>query len=924
MPRTRVQPTEMMSLLDLLLPARHRAALTDEFTLHDNPVLQRDERRDSRRRDHPLLLLIALATLLLGGFGAGLLLRWLAGRHLLRHGVPPWAGGNYGTAALVLVSGLHVAFIYHASWRRTGVFFLQEYRHNTLFTLLCTRIPTFQLILQAAMHPFRQAMLIAFAGLPFYAFAFSLGASLWDILGLYLFYAMLAFRPPRWVVPVFGGFTPEQILKFQRSGRGLTSFEAYLKGIGWSVPFCQYFFNWAFGNGWFMKVAYPLWTLVPRDLGFLLISFVLSWALCLTRFLWTPLTWYTLTVAPILFVLPLYICGRLLVIWESSLFLRSGDVEQNRQLWDAGDFWRSRRTYWFVVTFLLLGYLWQPYVRQHLTAVFISLNGGRLNLALAGVAWICGCWAAIAVWSRMGEMCLYRRTLQRIAEGRSNEILPPSPERLVLRAACFILLPLLTAYGLYIAACLLGDANPFPAPVPRLIGQMLAVTATGALLVGGLNYRYRLPAYVWLVPLLGWAIPVPAFSAWVSALSPVTGLLGLTPHTQRILNVLPYLHPQVPSWEQSLLVTGVLGMAALAISLTRRAPDLRTDTAAQGTGGVHEAQKSIDEAMVAEGEAPPGAIPMPTAQMFLPEPAELPPAEGEGRKRKKFVEKKDHPLALQLIAWLQRFGDNAIVTKETRVLLRGHLGRDEQIALGIVLALILTTVFYYVDMVGDILEAPAQFFFGPQVTGAGRVLGGMVTVSTFILAIAMPLAAATVCGAAFVRERERSTMGFILVTPLSTRTIVLGKYVGLLTPTLLAMAVLTAWNGLLALLLMLFVGPVNALIGWTLAVALPLTLLLLAGVLALAASTLFRREADASGMAFLALIGILGLMVYPVMCVNDIDLWRTIFPVATGMLSSLAGLLIAGSLFGSLAWWFTCWRIDLARVGDVAFESAKR
>ena len=248
--------------LDLLLPAAYRAVFADEFTLHDNPFLLRDVRRDARRPDRILLIVMTLSTLWLILVAVAAATYWLAGAGYLRHGIPFWLGGSYGAMLFLFFSGIHVVYIYHAAWRRTHTFFLQEYRQNTLASLLGTRTEPFQIVVQAAVYPLREAMVIAAIGLPFYACVWSLGgADLSDILGIYLIYAMLAFRPPRWSVPVFAGLPADEIAKKQRAARGGSA------GVVWTVFsclfVCQNLLTWAFGPNWGVT-SRPSWFNVPR------------------------------------------------------------------------------------------------------------------------------------------------------------------------------------------------------------------------------------------------------------------------------------------------------------------------------------------------------------------------------------------------------------------------------------------------------------------------------------------------------------------------------------------------------------------------------------------------------------------------------------------------------------------------------------
>src|SRR5207244_904104 len=137
-------------------------------------------------------------------------------------------------------------------------------------------------------------------------------------------------------------------------------------------------------------------------------AFMLTWPLAVIRFLWTSLPYYGFHLPPIVIVIPLYLFARLMAIWESSIHLRTGDADTSQSLWDLREYWRMRRIYGIVLPFLVLGFLWEPYVSSGITSVLLVINGGQRDVAVAGMLYLCGVLAALVCWARAREMSAIR------------------------------------------------------------------------------------------------------------------------------------------------------------------------------------------------------------------------------------------------------------------------------------------------------------------------------------------------------------------------------------------------------------------------------------------------------------------------------------------------------------------------------------
>ncbi len=873
------------SVLSRFLPSLYQRAFTDTLSLADNPIAVREMRRDHRRREPFLLALITLLTLLTMLLLVMALVKWRLESIGLRHGIPSWLGGSYGALLLASVSGIHVWFVMHASRRRTLYFFLQEYRQNTLPALLMTPVPPFQIILQAAVHPFLQGMLMAAAGLPFYAFACSLGGvRLLDIPMLYLFFAMVAFTPPRWFVPVFGGIEAEAIQK-RKQGVKATSYTDAL--ISWLIILTSLspFTRWIFGGFGMVNLLIILWQSLPRDLGLFLLAFPLTWVICAARWLYTPFPFYAFSLPPILLILPLYLLARTMRIWESSMYLRIGENEQMYALWDMPIYWRARAAHGILLAFTLLGLFWKPFVASELTSTMVSLLAKSPVLSLMGLIWLGGWLAGLATWGRL--RMLYRPQVQQAVSLSQNSEASGGDASAIRRAnVLYLLTPFLAVFSLYTIACLLALRNPFPLPALRMWGQIALVVLVGTLLTYALAPR-RTGAYValLLIPLAGIFSPYPSLNAilsGLSSLSPLTGILCLTPHTQRIASKAAQnlsIQAVVPSWTSYLLWAA--GLTLFCLFLRRQFQ--RNDA----TGRSREAAAAVSD---------------------------------EELTLKSGQEKKDYPAALRLIAWIQDRTDNPILIKEARVLFRGRLTPVDMALIGMLLTLLPLAAFYYADASRFFLEGMAKQFFGDSVAGYGTICGGLIAAAMLLMAAVCPFVGASVCGGAFGKERDKSTLGFVLVTPLTSQEILIGKLLGTLTPSLLTFVILVVWS--LPLLPGVFLwggSPIRVITGYLLLLTLPVILLLTCGLIGLTCATLLRKEADGVGLAVLVSTGYVAAIF--------ITFLNLTVPESLSILSGPAGWVLWESLYALLLLPICLlvmqWRMQRARRGDVAFESVK-
>ena len=855
-----------------LLPGVYTEAFRDEFTLRDNPIQEREVRRDGRRPLHRLILLVCLLTMFFACWITVSIYGVAAREWGVRH-IPFWLGSTYGVMLVLAFSGFHALFLSHAAHRRTRSFFMDEYRRNTLAALLSTSFTPFQLILQAAVHPFKEAMLIALAGLPFYAIACNLGGiTIADVLALYLLFAMMAFSPPRWRVPAFGQMRPEEIAKKRKSGRGNTAWE-----VGCVVAILGYmasiFLSAIFGLGWISNLLSPLGDLVSPQLKEILPTFFLGWPLLFARWLITPLAFFAISLPPVVFAIPLYAASQIQNIWQSSMYLRVEEARQIEMLWDLPAYWRFRRTYLALFAFAIVGYLWKPYVESKVTASLITVRLPQPGQDLAGLLWLCGVWAAVLFWERIYH---YRR-----ANSDRFSIMSLEYGK---RELAFSLQALIAIYGLYLIACLLGGRAPLPGPALDLLTPLLATTLAGALIVRPFPIPRLAYVFLLVLPFAFWAAPGAEF---VAALSPLAGIMSLSPHFQRIANGLMTGHIVIPGWQTCAAVTASAGLLANLAALLFR----RTAPAAVQTDPSDLPDKPLPEQNLE----------------FVP------------RGRRKWREKKEYPAAARLIRWVQGWADNAVAIKELRVLLRGRLSAPELVALACALVSPVAGALLRPDIAAAIMGEPVLFFFGITHMQSAQLSGGLAIVWMIVCSAILPFFAVGLSSTAFGKERDRSTLGFVLTTPMPTGAILWGKMLGLMLQVALMLALFSILIALFTVPVVMPGGAAHGFAGWLLIAPIPVLLTCAAGMLGLAAATLVRKEADATALGMFAYIGFVIFSFYvnyrlhelwssgsPLSSQAEVGLWLICLAVLT-LLTSLACLAIAYA------------RIDYARRGYVLF-----
>src|SRR5206468_37591 len=169
---------------------------------------------------------------------------------------------------------------------------------------------------------------------------------------------------------------------------------------------------------------------------------------------------------------------------------------------------------------------------------------------------------------------------------------------------------------------------------------------------------------------------------------------------------------------------------------------------------------------------------------------------------------------------------------------------------------------------------------------------------------------------AFGKERDRSTLGFVLITPMSTSAIILGKLVGLLLPGGLAMMSILAINLALAIAVCLQAGTAAALPGVLFTSCIPVLLSLTGAMVGILSASLLRKETDAGSLALFTTFSFIGVVFYVDFSVGGMQgysvgieataFWVLCLAVLTAVISLVCGAL-------------TYARVETMRRGDITF-----
>lgn len=878
-----------------LLAPDHEAALCDPLTWRDNPFVRREAQRD-RKRKQPLKQLTAMCItiLILCGFAYWVLWKII----LSAKGVPWFLGGDLGTAVCALIAGVHVYYVMGASTKHTLALFTQEAARQTLSHLLLLPITPFQLLLQAMVYPWLVAMQTGVLLLPVYALCVGLGGVSWgDLLMLYVVFGILAISIPLWRRPALSdavasgqvGVQPPQANAGMGMGAAGTQqnqnataatgqANSGSQGSWTMLLFIPVMFS-LFGAmssgrgmaGWYTDLK----EYIPESVLVLLPSVMLSWPLLLARALVTPFNWYGFGIIPLPFVLFSMLAGRYLQLVRTAEYLQVGTYRDLALL----PTYLPRRK-WEVIfrvfnLFVLIGYLWKWLIWRG----GLSWIAGSSTSGLQGFLFVL---LVIGSWQMLWRAGMIGRWIG-VVKVPENAT---AWSRLSLGSTLrFLMFPIAQVLTLFALCCFVGHTSPFSMSLFALGGKMLAIGFAGALFGIGSTRILGIFTYIGLaiIPLVGYD---PTYRSLLH-LSPTYNLFALSKISlQRITNGILFL----PVWWHSvfaMLLPGLIltGLALAILHFKRKkvvVPEdiLRLDPTRYG------AEIWLDATTV-------------TATTNA---------------------KTESPFARRLVEFVQKFWDNAVGIKELRVGWRGKFTARSLQGTFLTYAAITCVGLFALPMLpqyigGGIAAAVMGEFAKPSAKLLSAVIG-----CWYLPLLVFSAAAGLSLFSAYAGERDKSTLGFLLMTPMRPASVVAGKMFGMLGGAGSNAILFSIWILFLSLILTLISGQPSPLVAWAAVTGTCAVVALTLGLLTLSIASIFWKAVRPAMFGWLWAIGIQ-------LMIQSGNLIRWILGAIRGYdaMDTTSWAVLLGVYLGILLLLFgtSVWGIKRMRKGDIAFASKR-
>ncbi len=887
-----------------LLSPLHNAAIADSQNWHDNPFVNRDHRRDIKRKQPFKLFAWMVGTMLIvGGFGMWGL--WALMRS--KFNIPWFLGGDLGTALCILIVGLHVWFVAGASQNRATLMLAQEAHKDTLNSLLLLPMTPFQLLLQVGVYPWLVGMRTALALLPLYALCVGLDGISWLDLGmLYVVFGLVSVSFPLWRRPILSETalvgSPTQASTGTNTALAQTAMGTGQPGTatgmqsnpnngagGWMVLFFMlpmFFAFFAFIGGRGPAGMYDnLHQYFPDSLLKLMLPSMLSWPLLIARGLITPLDWFGFPLPPLPFALVFFVLARYLQIVRTSEFLSVGtfrDLAQQptylpRRLLEGA----VRIAQMFVVT----GYLWKWAVTNGGLGFLVQTSlKGNVATGLTGFVYLLLFVTIFRGLYRVSQLGTWQRGIKAARPAVRKVEAITAVRYLAAPFAFFLLFTLVCA--------LFARVNPFLPPLLTLAYRMLVIGLSGMLLCYGASRLFGQ-----MGPVLGMAVVV----TWVIALSgyhltivqPLayfSATLGMLYLGHAPWNPLTALFAAQTVWWRWPVENAALGLilaltaVAMRVRFTAHMPENVQQVPLDPTRVGEEAFS--DPPLTLKGEKPP---------------------------------QSDTPLALRLIRGVQSVWDNGVMVKELRVRLRGKLEISTVRASLVILIVATLTLHQGLPVVAEIFGgAMGKELFGKTTTG------GSILSLFYLVLLFRALVAGFATFQAFIVERDKSTLGFLLLTPMSNLGIVVGKLAGMLIPGGIFLLTIGVWTLILSLINLPELGP-RTLGVWGGMMLSALALVLTLGMLTMAIASIFPKIPTQYA-------GCIWAVLFQVIVQGSIHLGR----FAIGFISTLnqaiglggMGLwllsLVIAVLLTTLATILSVYGVRRMRSKDLTFAGAKR
>lgn len=805
-----------------LLSRDHLKAFLDSQTWHDNPFVIRESRRDRKRkqatRSYFWMALVMVCCIALAA--AGIVAALNSGSRF------PWwwIGGDPFVALTIVVSGTHVMFIAGASQRTTAQMLRQEAFKNTLMHLILLPMSPFQVVLEAAIYAWMEGMRVAITLLPFYVFMAAMDKISWlDLLMLYGVFATVSFAAPITRRPMLaddvttasipqplarrpGSTALAQTARGQQQNQNANSSLGMVMACLLPMFFAFFVMVGRLGGRGGSRTLQSFHQYIPDSLLTLMPTSLLSWPLLIARGVITPLDWFGHRIPPIVFCLVLTVVTRYVQMVRTSEYLQVGLYRDLAFLPTYLPRRRLETVVRYIQLFVVTGYLWRwGIVNGGLN--FLSNGAIGRGSGLPGFAYALLCMLGWVVMTRVSLLANWRwseRSKRRLLAVRHY----PS-----FRALRYALEPFVFVIGYYLACCLLSGTAPLPPGVHAIAAPMLALCAVGGLLSYGVDSLFwqagtLIKLAVPILYFIGFGYYHSAAARPLLTLSPTLGFLSL-------LHPLPY-GLAIPGnlltgfgWQDWVIRGGAVGglltlLGTLLFALRKPHP---------GSEGV-----ALDPTLYGQ-------------DVFTDPP--LP------RQETKRVQ-EETAFCRKIVDFTQRIADNAIATKELRVRLRSALEGTTLPYLVVALLMLHIGVYLFIPEVPRVLGGEfASYLFGHAHSEGVQTIAAML-ICWLVALLALACFSGFATARAFAIERDKSTLGFILLTPLSESSIVLGKASGILLSVGLIQLFIAIWTLAMALLLTPFLG-LSVLLGWLLIVGTAAAVYLAVGMTTLAVATFLLR-----------------------------------------------------------------------------------
>lgn len=875
----------------LRLPQVYSRVLRDLRDTSDNPFYWMERRRENRSGEpwkgvwNALFLLAIVFSATLGGIW--LVLRNDVAPDLFSNGrIPGWlGGGDGGRAAFALVAATHSLLVYYCARNLANRVLTTEARRGSLFQLLLSRLPAFEMVLEMTIYPFQQAMLIALCGLPLYVLLISFGSvGYQEVVVLYLLFTIMAIAVPNWRTPAFAEQSPEevgQLLRDQERAAGCAATAvafALLPGtVG--IGFVLFGVHWAYPTA-FARLPSDIWPALP--------AFPITFVWVTVRALTAPYTWFGLPLPPWVLVVPVFLLYRLTALWQVSLYLRVAHTMQIYGLPDLSALAKFRAGIRQIIMIGIVGYIWQPLLETGFTGALVwpnALNTDSENLS--------------AFYYLVAISAFF------FAMDRARKLGSTSPQawKAAGKSIWWVLTPFVP-----LAVALLFGAIGMPSAfftdktgaillwlIPSMMTMLFFSVSLGQGNSGEWTAIHLLPPFVAFIPVAAVTVlaglsplmvPIVANPAlgnwliqqqahyimppwWSTLVMPLAGgfvcqwlvargflvrraaddsrpamRVKIGARTGPSTMIPPPVAPPVQNLPAQPPPTMVRPAANLEFDLSApaqpatppiqpvyaRTTDMPPTTpsypgpapampqAAYGPPVIAAPQPGYGHAPAYGTPAwvapPPQAFPqyppqhqqqMPGAPM--PRPMVAGPVPHSAAMRRTGTEwrwRPLSPLAAAVLRWLTRRTDNPVALYSARRVLPGTLNTDQITVALLALGLILL-VAYMVPQALYILVIPGPVFsviFPPLHPGMPiqspsafstpfqrpeeQIALGMALVISFLVGVTLlsPWSVCKTVADGFRMERERSTLGFLLMTPLSSRGVAVGHCIGALLPSL--------------------------------------------------------------------------------------------------------------------------------------------